>query len=140
MAAFFIISDTNSDRLFGFVFTITSSTSLSSLIVIVLFDLFAHPCGYVRRVCLLQQLFCFFIERNRASVRLLPTVQRNIVFRQDAVHISDRYACGCNNLCNWRFLTVKLDNEFFSICHLYFVLMPPTELAGVVIAFNHRHC
>ena len=41
---------------------------------VILFDLLAHPCGYVRGVRLLQQLFCFCIKRNRASEYLLPAM------------------------------------------------------------------
>ena len=29
------------------------------ILLVILFDLLAHPCGYIRRVRILQQLFCF---------------------------------------------------------------------------------
>lgn len=103
-------------------------------------DLLAHPCRYISGVCFLQQLLCFFVKRNRTSVHLLPAMKRYVVFRQNAVHISDRYACGSDNLCNGCFLFIKFDNLFFCLCHHYFVLMVPTVLAGAVLllTFNPK--
>lgn len=106
----------------------------------ILFDLLAHPCGYVRRVRLLQQLFCFCIKHHRVPERLLPAMQRYIKIRQNFVHTNERYACCCNNLYNGRFLFVKFDNVFFRLCHLYFVLMAPTEQVSAVISLNLRYC
>ena len=83
-----LLVDEFTSRRGGKLFIVKQNQLQSSfLLLIILFNLLTHPCGYIRRVCILQQLFCFCIKHHRVSECLLPAMKRYVVFRQNTVHV-----------------------------------------------------